>query len=325
MSAAVLVAAGVAWSAYQEVDTGVRRSQAIPPDAPRSTSGTNVLVMGLTTRRNADGTTPPQEVLDALHAGDVDRGGYNANTLVLLHLGAGPAVALSIPRDNEVALLGIPGGGPRRGKVKEAYGRAKEALERTLPATVPAAEAEWLGREAGRRAQVLTVQALLGVPVDHLVEVSMVGFHHLTTALGGIDVCLNRATRDPSYSGADFPAGVQHLTPAQTLAFVRQRHGLPRGDLDRVRRQQAFLGALARRVGQEGPASLAALVEVAEHHVVVSEGWDALAALRDVSGATFHTLPLDGEQALREAAAAVLDPRGSSGPPAAPSPVPCVD
>ncbi|WP_447009094.1 LCP family protein [Saccharothrix sp. DSM 118769] len=331
LSAVVLVAAGVAWTTYQEVDAGIRRSTAIPPDAPRSASGTTVLVMGLTTRRDLDGGTPPEEVLDALHAGDVDRGGYNANTLILLHLSpGGGAKALSLPRDNGAELLGIPGG-PQRGKVKEAYGRAKEAVERTLSTTLSPAEQEWRGREAGRRAQVQTVSALLDVPVDHLVEVSMVGFHHLAEALGGVDVCLNRATADP-YSGADFPAGPQHLTPAQSLAFVRQRHGLPNGDLDRTRRQQAFLSALVHRLKTEGPAALGRVAEVAKHNVVLSEGWDVLASAQGTSGVTFSTLPLvpddvpDPRPVLRAAAAATLHPAGGpSGPGSAPSPVPCVD
>ena len=47
-----------------------------------------------------------------------------------------------------------------------------------------------------------------------------------------------------SYTGADFPAGPQNVSGAAALAFVRQRHGLPRGDLDRILRQQAYLSGL---------------------------------------------------------------------------------
>ena len=32
----------------------------------------------------------------------------------------------------------------------------------------------------------------------------------------------------------------------QALAFVRQRHGLPDGDIDRIKRQQQFLGSVFR-------------------------------------------------------------------------------
>jgi anionic cell wall polymer biosynthesis LytR-Cps2A-Psr (LCP) family protein len=49
-------------------------------------------------------------------------------------------------------------------------------------------------------------------------------------------------------SGANFRAGLQTLEGPAALAFVRQRHGLPRGDLDRVVRQQAFLASFAHEV-----------------------------------------------------------------------------
>ncbi|WP_367131145.1 LCP family protein [Saccharothrix sp. HUAS TT1] len=333
LSAAVLVLAGVAWTTYQDVDTGVRRSQAVRADDVRSTSGVNVLLVGLTTRRDLDGGTPPDDVLAALHAGDVDRGGYNANTLILLHVPAdgSAATALSVPRDNHATLLGIPGG-PQHGKVKEAYGRAKEAEERRLAELAPmdVAEVEWRGREAGRRAQVETVRSLLGVPVDHLVEVSMVGFYHLAEALGGVEVCLNNATSD-TYSGADFPAGRQHLTAAQALAFVRQRHGLANGDLDRTRRQQAFLSAVAHRLRSRGADALGPVAEVAKGNVVLSEGWDLLSLAQGVSGVRFRTLPLENDPSvdvqpvLREAVASALGGGGSSGAGGPTDPVPCVD
>ncbi|WP_231499893.1 LCP family protein [Saccharothrix sp. NRRL B-16314] len=335
LSVGVLVAAGVAWTTYQDVDTGVRRSLAVRADDVKSTSGVNVLVMGLTTRRDLDGGAPPDEVLEALHAGDVDRGGYNANTLILLHVPSdgSAAVALSLPRDNYAPLLGIAGG-PQHGKVKEAYGRAKEAEERRLASEDvrrDPAEIEWLGREAGRRAQVETVRSLLGVPVDHIAEVSLVGFYRLAEALGGVEVCLNAATFD-EYSGADFPAGRQHLTAAQAMAFVRQRHGLPNSDLDRVRRQQAFISAVMHRIRSEGLNALGPLAEVAKQYVVLSADWDVLSMAQGTTGIRFHTLPLENDPAadaqptIRAAVTAALTPPvGTSGAGTQPSPIPCVD
>ncbi|MBB5808367.1 LCP family protein required for cell wall assembly [Saccharothrix ecbatanensis] len=335
LSAAVLVAAGMAWATYQDVDTGVRRSLAVRADDVKSTSGMNVLVMGLTTRRDLDGGAPSDEVLAALHAGDVDRGGYNANTLILLHVPSdgSAAVALSLPRDNHVPLLGIVGG-PQHGKVKEAYGRAKEAEERRLVLAEvrrDPADIEWLGREAGRRAQVETVGSSLGVPVDHIVEVSMVGFYRLAEALGGVEVCLNAATSD-EYSGADFPAGRQHLTAAQAMAFVRQRHGLANADLDRVRRQQAFISAVMHRIRSQGVNALGPVAEVAKQHVVLSADWDILSMAQGTSGIRFHTLPLesdptaDAQPTLRAAVTAALTPpAATSGAATEPSPIPCVD
>ncbi|ONI87331.1 transcriptional regulator [Saccharothrix sp. ALI-22-I] len=335
LSVTVLVAAGVAWTTYQDVDTGVRRSQAVRADDVKSTSGVNVLVMGLTTRRDLDGGVPSDEVMEALHAGDVDRGGYNANTLILLHVpsNGSAATALSLPRDNHAPLLGIPGG-PQHGKVKEAYGRAKDATEKHLAADRvrrDPAEVEWLGREAGRRAQVETVRSFLDVPVDHIAEVSMVGFYHLAQVLGGVEVCLNAATSDDEYSGARFPAGRQHLTAEQALAFVRQRHGLTNGDLDRTRRQQAFLSAVLHRMRDQGVSALGPVAEVAKQNVVLSEGADVLSLVQGVPGIHFQTLPLesdpsvDAQPAIRAAVASALSPPAPSGASAQPPTIPCVD
>ena len=48
------------------------------------------------------------------------------------------------------------------------------------------------------------------------------------------------------YSGFHGVDGVQTVVGNQALAFVRQRHGLPNGDIDRIKRQQQFLGSVFR-------------------------------------------------------------------------------
>ena len=44
----------------------------------------------------------PQDIYDALHAGDANVGDYDADALILLHLpgGNGPVSAVSVPRDD---------------------------------------------------------------------------------------------------------------------------------------------------------------------------------------------------------------------------------
>ena len=84
------------------------------------------------------------------------------------------------------------------------------------------------------------------------------------------------------------------------LAFVRQRHGLPRGDLDRVVRQQAFLASLAHEVLSAGtladPAELSGLITAVSRYVVVDPTWDLLAFAAQARGLTagaisFRTIP----------------------------------
>jgi hypothetical protein len=115
------------------------------------------------------------------------------------------------------------------------------------------------------------------VPIDYFAEVNLAGFYDLTQSLGGVDVCLKHAVYD-SYSGADFPAGRQTLDAEQALSFVRQRHGLENGDLDRTHRQQAFLSSVMRQLQSAGTftdlGKLKSLMSVARKDVVLSSGWD---------------------------------------------------
>jgi hypothetical protein len=64
------------------------------------------------------------------------------------------------------------------------------------------------------------------------------------------------------------------------LSFVRQRHDLPRGDLDRVTRQQAVMASLAHEVisGKtlSSPSTLNRLQDAVQRSVVLSDGWDIM-------------------------------------------------
>ncbi|MGH4029961.1 LCP family protein [Actinomycetota bacterium Odt1-20B] len=301
LTLALVVCGGTAaWYLYREVDS-IGSSSALGDDAPKSTNGsTNILLMGLDTRKDQNGEDLPDDVLDKLHAGSSDIGGYNANTLILLHVpaGGGKAKGFSIPRDD---LVDIPGFG--KDKIKKAYGLAKAAEEERLrrKGVTDRHELENGGREAGRRSQIQTVRAFLGVPIDHFAEVSLAGFYHLAGALDGVEVCLNKPVKD-RYSGADFPAGKQKLDGQQALAFVRQRHGLPRGDLDRTRRQQAFLASALHQVNSLGtltnPARLLDLKNVVKDNIVLDKGWGVFSFVKqaeNLSGGKveFTTLPVE--------------------------------
>ena len=59
-------------------------------------------------------------------------------------------------------------------------------------------------------------------------------------------MCLKEPVTNRCRGG--LPAGWQRLDGPQALSFVRQRHELPRGDLDRVVRQQVVMASLAHQV-----------------------------------------------------------------------------
>ena len=282
--------------------TAIPRSKALVGARQSNDGGTNILLLGLDSRRDNDGNNLPRKLLNYMHVGSSSSvGGYNTNTMILIHIPANgkKAVAVSIPRDDYV---NVPGLGYK--KIKEAYGYAKYAEDsRLYKLGVKNPDREHQAREAGRTATIKTIAALLDVPIDHFAEVNLVGFYDLATALGGIQVCLRHAVNDKQYSGAVFPAGLQTITGVQALMFVRQRHGLPNGDLDRTHRQQAFITGVITKFRTQGIfgnlSKLQGLLNVAKKDVVIDSGWDVLGFLPQAKSLTggkivFHTLPIEG-------------------------------
>ncbi|OOK70139.1 cell envelope-related transcriptional attenuator domain protein [Mycobacterium kansasii] len=111
---------------------GITISQALTAEDPRSTGNNmNILLIGLDSRKDQEGNDLPWSILKHLHAGDSDQGGYNTNTLILVHVGAdGKVVAFSIPRDDWVPFAGVPG--YNHIKIKEAYGLTKQYVAQQL-------------------------------------------------------------------------------------------------------------------------------------------------------------------------------------------------
>lgn len=165
-----------------------------------------------------------------------------------------------------------------------------------------AAERERRAREAGRRSTLTAVRDLLDVPIDHFAEVNLLGFYDVATAVGPIQVCLNNPVHD-TYSGADFPAGAQELSATQALSFVRQRHGLDNGDLDRTKRRQAFVAGVMAKLSASGVlaniSELRALIAGTKNDIVIDAGLDPI-GLAGGAGAVmkgdidFYTLPITG-------------------------------
>jgi LCP family protein required for cell wall assembly len=301
LSIAIIVTSGGFHFFSKAASNAIPRSKVLQ-GAPQSKGGdTNILLIGLDSRRDNEGNPIPKEISKLLHVGPASIGGYNTNTLILIHIPADgkKAVAVSIPRDNYV---NVPGYGMK--KIKEAYGYAKYAEDSKLyKEGIKQPLRERLARDAGRASTIATVSQFLDVPIDHFAEVNLIGFYDLANALGGIQVCLNKAVSDTKYSGAVFPAGLQTVSGADALKFVRQRHGLPNGDLDRTHRQQAFIAGVITKFRTQGIfgdiGKISALLDVAKKDVVIDSGFDVLGFLPQAKALTggnikFHTLPIEG-------------------------------
>ena len=307
-SAIVLAVSGFSYFVVRDVSS-IGSSHAIVGGP--SIGAQNILLMGLESRRDWNGNILPGNILKALHAGSAKGvadgvGGNDTNTLILLHIPAGgkKAVGFSIPRDDWVDFAGTEGS-QQQGKIDQAYGVSMFYAQQQIKAQNPGISQNQLafqGNEAGRKAAVDTVEQLTGVHIDHFAEVNLDGFYELASVLGGVEVCLNHPVKDAN-SGADFPAGYQHLNASQALAFVRQRDGLPNGDLDRTHRQQAFLNAVMEQLHNQGVigdlTKIQALLSVAQQYVITDAGWNLLdfaSQMQDLTSGNlvFHTLPIQG-------------------------------
>ena len=61
------------------------------------------------------------------------------------------------------------------------------------------------------------------------------------------------------------------------MAFVRQRHGLPRGDLDRIVRQQAYMASLVSKILSTNMlqgGTLLKLQDAAKRSLTLDSSWD---------------------------------------------------
>ncbi len=309
--AVVVLVVGYAGYSYLRLTRGITTSDVLQPDGTPTTGSprgdTNILIMGLDSRVDENGDPLPADIYAALHAGEATDGGLNANVLMLLHIpGDGSkASAISLARDDYVDLVGCPDQ-QCKGKIKQAYGLGYAAASNALAKDTSLAKQvrEQKARDAGRTAEVKTVSQFLGVPVDHFVEVTMVAFYQLAQVVQPITVCVKEATQD-SYSGANFVAGEQQIDASQAVAFVRQRRDLydryDFTDLDRERRQQAFISSLAVQLKQAGtlanPVKLQQIIDVTKQNTAIDSGLDVLSFAQDAQrmaggNVTFYTLPV---------------------------------
>ncbi|MFI5777804.1 LCP family protein [Nocardia sp. NPDC051570] len=294
-AALVFIVTGFGWHSIDSLISGIQRIGNLGLGGA-SDGATDILMVGIDSRTDAHGNPLSPSEKAMLHAGD--EVGTNTDTIVLMRVpnDGRSATAISIPRDSYVDIPGIG-----MGKINSAYGVTKEKVRQKLANQgLSDAEVERQSTQAGRQALIKTVANLTGITVDHYAEVGLLGFVLLTDAVGGVNVCLNNPVNEP-LSGADFPAGEQRLNGPQALSFVRQRHELPRGDLDRIVRQQVFMASLVHQSLSAkilaNPAKLNQLTDAVGRTIVLDDDWNVLKFLQQLQDLAagqvkFETVPV---------------------------------
>ncbi|MEW2550010.1 LCP family protein [Streptomyces sp. NPDC047002] len=283
----VLATSGGAYAYYQHlngnistVDVGGAGSQS----SFDSGKPVNILLMGTDKRTGAG------------NEGYGDSGSVgHADTNILLHVSADRtnATALSIPRD---LITDIPDC-----ETKESDGQTK-----VIPGTPDTRFNTSLGQD-GRDpgCAMRTVEELTGVKVDHFMMADFNAVKTLSTAVGGVPICVAHAVDDPK-SHLHLSAGEHTVEGEQALAFVRTRHSFGTGsDLSRIQVQQQFLSALLRKLKSKdtlsSPTKLASLAEAGTKALTVDTGIGSIKKLSslgeeiakvDPKNITFATLPV---------------------------------
>ncbi|MBM9504945.1 LCP family protein [Actinacidiphila acididurans] len=298
LCAAALLVAGTAYWAYEHYTGRVQRianvfPTNVPPAAlpPPSKGGETFLLVGLDSRSDL-----PTTGKDA-RAPEWKPGAQRSDTMMLVHLPADHkhVYVVSLPRDSWVS---IPGHGSAKLNAAFSWGGPPLLID--------------------------TIQRLTKVNIDHLAVIDWSGFKKLTDAVGGVDITVDKTVPRRNGPGGVWTAGTHHMNGSEALDYVRERYGLPRGDLDRTHRQQNFLRAVLSKLLSGGtfsnPLKLKRALDQVTSVVSVDDRLSN-ADLRDLvwnmrhvrsSDMVFMNAPVAGFDTIQKQSVVLLDPNGTS-------------
>ncbi|GAB2848324.1 hypothetical protein GCM10022221_54600 [Actinocorallia aurea] len=226
---------------------------------PKLNEAVNILLLGSDSRQGKDNVK-----YGASLANETPR----ADTTILMHLspGGGAITGISFPRDLmvDIPACDTPDGGtsaPQTAMINSAF-------------AIGGVECTWK-----------TIQSITNIHIDHAAVVDFAGFKGVVDAIGGVQICLPNDVDDPQ-SKLTLKKGKHTVKGETALAYVRARHGLGDGsDLSRVKRQQQFLGSVAKKALSQGvlanPAKLNGLLKSVTKTVEVDSGF-SISAMADL-------------------------------------------
>jgi LCP family protein required for cell wall assembly len=286
LSAFLLLVAGYAWWNFHALNKGLHRLNLSAPGESKQRTDVdgedqNILVVGNDDRSNLS----LQEARD-LHVG-LDGGSLATDTMMIVHIPADGSQAqiISLPRDSYVK---IPGYGMN--KLNAAYVNGYNSLNQSASSDQR--------RAAGAKLLIRTISDLTGLTIDHFVQVSLIGFVKISDAVGGVTINLcgdvddsaaanQAAGMDGNGSGFKMSKGEHKISGVTALEFVRQRHVLTNGDLDRAARQRYFLTQAFSKISSAGtllnPGKMSSLVHAIDQAIYVDQDLDMLDLAQQVS------------------------------------------
>jgi LCP family protein required for cell wall assembly len=264
---------------YFWINGKLTRSVALPSFTGTS-AGTNWLIAGDDSRSGISRTEQ-----DTLHLGS--QGADASDSLMILHMGTGKPVLISIPRDSYVP---IPGHGENKINAALAFG--------------------------GPTLLIQTVEQVTGLRINHYMGIGFGGLADVVNTVGGVQMCVKTAvpadpTGDSGFKG--LAAGCHNLSGTQAIAFVRDRHSFATSDLQRIQDQRAFLSALLSKATSPSvylnPFTALPFGSTAASSISVDKGsslYDLLQAAMALRGPESGTVPIANANYPTSAGDAVL-------------------
>lgn len=235
---AVLAVSAAAVAAYATIDLFASVKPAVTleseeilddvPDIGAMEGGLNFLLVGSDKRPDDGAFGDPEEESAVLN-----------DVTMLLHISQDHShvEVVSFPRDLVVSVPECPD--------------PKDPAAEPLPALSEAKMNEVLAW-GGFGCVASTVEQLTGVTILVGGIVEFYGVAALSTAVGGVEVCVAEPISD-DYTGTYLDAGTHSLSGMDALQFLRTRHGVGDGsDLGRISNQQTFLASLMRTLQSSG-------------------------------------------------------------------------
>ncbi|MEU2287438.1 LCP family protein [Streptomyces sp. NPDC013178] len=234
----------------------------------------------------------------------------HADTTILLHVSKDRtnATALSIPRD---LIVDVP----------DCQTEQEDGSTKVIPGTENVRFNTSLGQDGRTPSCTMrTVTELTGITPDNFMVADFNAVKTLTTAVGGVEVCLAKNIDDPD-SHLKLSKGTHTIEGEQALAFVRTRHSVGfGGDLSRIAIQQQFLSSLMRKLKSNdtltSPSKMIKLAEAGTKALTVDSQLDSINKLKDLGlelgklntkNLTFTTVPVVDNPAEKVKATVVLN------------------
>ncbi len=213
------------------------------------------------------------------------------DSIMWLHIppGLDHAYLLSLPRDLQVQIPADPHSG------------FLGSTDR-LNASFPSGMKDVNDTAGGMTLLSRTVTKLTGAEWDMAGLVNWDGFKEITTALGGVTMCLDQGftSHQPGFTNTPltFQKGCHHYNADKALKLVRQRDDLPGGDYGRQQLQQQFIKQILKQATSKGvvsdPSKLSSVVKAAGKSVTLDLGGYSVAevglALHNITPSKIVTL-----------------------------------